>query len=105
MAMGAVVARVVRWLNGEVASKDTAKSRLQLILIQDRASIDPRILNDLREDLMLLIRKYFDVSDEEPEVGFQHEGDSMALVANIPITSIKGRNTDAFGASSGAEAS
>lgn len=102
MAMGAVVARVVRWLNGEVASKDTAKSRLQLILIQDRASIDPRILNDLRADLMDLIRKYFDVSDEAPEVGFQHEGDSMALVANIPIASIKGRNPDAFGASSGA---
>ncbi|MEO2006996.1 MAG: cell division topological specificity factor MinE [Candidatus Poribacteria bacterium] len=105
MALGTVVARVVRWLNGEEASKDTAKSRLQLILIQDRASVDPQILAALRDDLLLLMRKYFDVSDEEPEVDFQHEGDSMALVANIPIVSIKGRNLDAFGASSEAEAS
>jgi cell division topological specificity factor len=105
MALGDVVTRVVRWLNGEVASKDTAKSRLQLILIQDRASVDPQILEALRDDLIDLMRKYFNVSEEQPEVEFQHEGDSMALVANIPITSIKGRNVDAFGAASDAEAS
>jgi cell division topological specificity factor len=104
MALGHVVTRVVRWLNGEVASKDTAKSRLQLILIQDRASVDPQILEALRVDLIDLMRKYFNVSDEA-EVEFQHEGDSMALIANIPITSIKGRNADAFGAPSDAEAS
>ena len=105
MALGDVVSRVVRWLNGEVASKDTAKSRLQLILIQDRASVDPQILEALRHDLIDLMRKYFNVSDEEPDVNFQHEGDSMALVANIPITSIKGRNLDAFGEPRDAEAS
>ncbi|MAE32345.1 MAG: cell division topological specificity factor MinE [Verrucomicrobiales bacterium] len=99
MALGDVVARVVRWLNGEVASKDTAKSRLQLILIQDRASVDPTILNALRDDLILLMTKYFDVSDEEPDVDFQHDGDSLALVANIPIVSLKGRSADAFGGS------
>ncbi len=105
MALGDVVTRVVRWLNGEVASKDTAKSRLQLILIQDRASVDPQIMEALRVDLIELMRKYFNVSEEDPDVAFEHEGDSMALVANIPITSIKGRNMDAFGAPSDAEAS
>ncbi len=92
MSVNELLASVMRWFQGEVASKDAAKDRLQLILIQDRASVDPGILEALREDIMAVMTSYFDVIDDALDVQFQREGTSMALVANIPIRTLRGRH-------------
>jgi cell division topological specificity factor len=86
----------MRWIQGEDASKDQAKSRLQLILIQDRSSVDPGILEALREDLMAVMASYFDVINDGLDVQFQRDGNSLALVANIPIRTLRGRNESQF---------
>ncbi len=69
----------------EDASKDVAKERLRLVLVHDRASLSPQVLDDLKTDLLKVISKYLDIDQEGFQVEFSRHDESMALVANIPI--------------------
>jgi cell division topological specificity factor len=71
----------------EDASKDVAKERLRLVLIHDRASLSPQVLEDLKNDLVKVISQYLDIDQEGFQVEFSRHEKSMALVANIPIKS------------------
>jgi cell division topological specificity factor len=97
MPIADLLSRILRWIQGESPSKDAAKSRLQLILIQDRVGVDTGVLDALREDMVDLLRKYFEVSEEGLDVQLQRADDSIALVASIPILSMKGRHAADFG--------
>ncbi len=70
-------------------SKDTAKERLRLVLIHDRASISPQILDALRGDLIATISKYMDIDEKGIEVNLDRNDHSVALLANIPIKRVK----------------
>ena len=96
MSVFDLVANALRWFQGEGASKDAARDRLQLILIQDRSSVDPGILEALREDMMSVMKTYFDVLDDGLEVEFKREGEGLALIANIPIRTLHGRRDFQF---------
>ena len=80
---------ISRWLRKGKGSKDTGKSRLQLILVHDRTGVSPEILDSLREDIFCAISKYFVVEEGDVEMGIERDEDSVALVANIPILSMK----------------
>ncbi|MBU5483566.1 cell division topological specificity factor MinE [Clostridium sp. MSJ-11] len=71
------------------SSKDTAKERLQLILIHDRATVSPELLDNIKEEIMSVISKYVEIDKDELEITMttsdEEEGNSPALVANIPI--------------------
>jgi cell division topological specificity factor len=71
------------------SSKNIAKERLQLILINDRAGVSPELLEAIKEDILKVISKYVEIDCEEIEVKMtktqQSEGGSPALVASIPI--------------------
>ena len=69
----------------EDASKDVAKERLRLVLVHDRASLSPQVLDDLKTDLLKVISKYLDIDQEGFQVEFSRHDESMALVANIQI--------------------
>lgn len=85
-----------RWLmkvlNPEPKSKSVAKSRLQLILIQDRVGLDEAVMKNLQAELTELLSNYFELDSEHIEINFQREEQSMALVASIPILSSKFRH-------------
>jgi cell division topological specificity factor len=70
-------------------SKDVAKKRLQLVLVHDRASISPEILNKLKEDMIRLISHYLEIDEVALQVTLENEKDTVALVANIPILGLK----------------
>ena len=72
-------------------SKDTAKSRLHLILVQDRIGIDEQLMKALQTDMTVLFSRYFELEQDGIEMEMQREGQSMALVANIPVSSLKVR--------------
>ena len=80
---------ISRWLRRGKGSKDVGKSRLQLILINDRTGVSPEILDALREDMFQIISKYFIVKEDDVEMSLEKEEGSVALVANIPVLSIK----------------
>jgi len=73
-------------------SKNVAKKRLQLVLIQDRTDLSPEILEKLREDLIEVIDRYMEIDTSNIEMDLDRENGSVALVANIPVISIKRKN-------------
>lgn len=76
-------------------SRDTAKERLHLVLMQDRANVSADFLDLMRQEIIEVIKKYVDVDESEIDVRMtnkQNEDGSNgapALYANIPITNIK----------------
>lgn len=71
------------------ASKNIAKERLKLVLVHDRASISPQMLQDLKEDLIKVISTYMVIDEEALEVSLENSENQVALIANIPIKSMK----------------
>lgn len=71
------------------ASKNTAKERLRLVLVQDRASMSPATLEALKEDLIRVISEYMEIDQAGLEVSLSSEDESVALVCNIPILQLK----------------
>ena len=77
----------------EGLSKDKAKERLQLVLMQDRASVSPDFFEAMKKEIIEVIKKYIEIDEETLEVqltrGFEGEdGTGPALYANIPIKNI-----------------
>lgn len=70
-------------------SKDMAKERLQLVLIHDRASLSPGMVEDLRKDLIEVISKYMDFDEEGLDVQVENREDIAMLEVNIPIAQVK----------------
>lgn len=74
-------------------SKDEAKKRLQLVLMQDRASVSPDFFEMMKKEIIEVIKKYIEIDEEALEVqltrGFEDGLEGPALYANIPIKNIK----------------
>lgn len=79
----------------KTVSKNVAKERLKLILIHDRADFSPELLESIREDIMQVISKYVEIDREDMEIKMTssdaEQNSSPALVASIPIKSLKRR--------------
>ena len=71
------------------SSKDIARERLRLVLVHDRATVSPEVINLLKEDLIRVIQQYMDIDVESLLVNVESEDNSVALVANIPIRGMK----------------
>jgi cell division topological specificity factor len=83
--------KLMRLLHQERGSKEVAKNRLQLILIQDRVGADEAIMSDLQAKLTQLLAEYFEFPSEDIDIELQRDGTSMALTASIPIKAMKRR--------------
>ncbi len=70
-------------------SRKTAKERLQLVLIHDRADISPEVMDSLRRDLIAVISTYMEIDESNIELDLEREDRSVALVANIPIRHVR----------------
>ncbi len=67
-------------------SKETLKDRLELVLAYDRAQIPPGKVDALRRDLMEVVERYFPSEGHVgPQVEVEQRGDTVVLVANIPL--------------------
>ena len=78
-----------------VNSKEAAKERLHLVLMQDRANVSADFLELMKQEIIEVIKKYIDVDEREIDVRLTNKenGDGTngapALYANIPILNIK----------------
>ena len=71
-------------------SKETAKDRLKLILMHDRGDVSPELLENIKNDILEVLRKYVEIDiDQELDLQITQTdsefGSVPALVANIPI--------------------
>jgi len=72
-------------LFGKKNSADSAKERLQLVLIHDRTNLTPAELDSLRDDLIETISRHVEIDAQAMQFGVEHDGRSQRLVADIPI--------------------
>lgn len=76
-------------------SKDAAKERLHLVLMQDRANVSADFLELMKQEIIEVIKKYIEVDENAIDVRLTNkENDdgtngAPALYANIPIINIK----------------
>ena len=76
-------------------SKDAAKERLHLVLMQDRANVSADFLDLMKQEIIEVIKKYIDIDESAMDVRLTNkENDdgsngAPALYANIPILNIK----------------
>lgn len=70
-------------------SKNAAKERLQLLLVQDRINLSPEIVEKLREELIEVISRYVEVEQKEIEIELERKDEKTMLLANIPVKGIR----------------
>lgn len=81
--------------NKETNSKQTAKERLHLVLMQDRANVSADFLEMMKQEIIEVIKKYIEVDEKEIDVRLTNEvkedgtTGAPSLYANIPIMNIR----------------
>lgn len=76
-------------------SKEAAKERLHLVLMQDRANVSADFLELMKQEIIDVIKKYIDVDESAIDVRLTNKENAdgtngaPALYANIPIVNIK----------------
>lgn len=81
--------------NKETKSKETAKERLHLVLMQDIANVSADFLEMMKQEIIEVIKKYIEVDEKEIDVRLTNEvkddgtTGAPSLYANIPIVNIK----------------
>ena len=73
----------------EKSSQQIAHDRLKVVLIHDRASISPEVMDKLRDDIIRVISNYMEIDKKDMEINRANDDDSVALVANIPVSKMK----------------
>jgi cell division topological specificity factor len=70
---------------GKKNSAESAKERLQLVLIHDRTDLTPAQLDSLKDDLISTISRHVEIDAQSMRIGVEHDGRSQRLVADIPL--------------------
>ena len=87
--------KVTKKENQVVNSKDAAKERLHLVLMQDRANVSADFLELMKQEIIEVIKKYIEVDETAIDVRLTNKENAdgtngaPALYANIPIMNIK----------------
>ena len=69
----------------EMLSKDTARQRLKLVLIQDRLDLAPEKLGEMKKEIWDVVSKYMVVDDDFMEFEVRRVDELTFLVSNIEV--------------------
>ena len=75
-------------------SKEDAKNRLKLVLIQDRAMLPSGMLENMKDDILQVLSKYVEIEKSKLNIEvcpYDEDPRKIALVANIPILKASNR--------------
>jgi cell division topological specificity factor len=84
------------WMNrllGRKRSAESAKERLQLVLIHDRTDLTPAELDALKDDLLAAISRHVEIDPQAVRIGLERDGRSQRLVADIPLRKLSRRRS------------
>ena len=73
----------------EKSSRQIAKDRLQVVLVHDRASISPKLMEQMQNEIIHVVSKYMEIDRRSVEISLADDTHSVALVANIPVNKMK----------------
>jgi len=82
--------------SAKATSKDVARDRLKLVLMQDRVNCSPDLLEMIKNDIMGVLAKYVDIGDVDLDMKITQEMSDTnepvsVLFANIPIKNMRKR--------------
>ena len=72
-------------------SAESAKERLQFVLVHDRTDLTPAEVEALKDDLLHTIARHVDFDPEAVQIGIERDGRSQRLIADIPLRSTSRR--------------
>lgn len=71
------------------SARATAKDRLKLVLMHDRADIPGPMMDQMRAELLTVLSKYVEIDQAALEVSLERSEGTVALLANIPIRRVR----------------
>ena len=80
-------------VSGRKRSAQSAKERLQLVLIHDRTDITAVELEALKDEILAAISRHVDIDPDAVQIGVERDGREQRLVADIPLRSVARRRT------------
>ena len=93
--IGTFFKKIMKTEPKQLASKDAAKERLHLVLMQDRANVSVDFLELMKQEIIDVIKKYIEIDEKSIDVRLTNQANddgttgAPALYANIPIVNIK----------------
>lgn len=83
------------WLNrlfgrDNLSSAQSAKERLQLVLIHDRTDLSPALVETLKDEIIAVISKHVEIDPGGVEINLSQTQRENRLVANIPLLAAPG---------------
>jgi len=76
---------VSKLLTREPRSKDIARQRLQLVLVRDRQSLSPGLMQTIRDEIILAISKHLEVDEDNAKLTLSQSGGHHRLIVDIPL--------------------
>ncbi len=83
---------LLRWLlkrretvKERVRSKDTARRRLQLVLMHDRLDLSPDMMEQMKREIWEVVSRYMVVEDEFLEFDIRRRDELVVLISNIQV--------------------
>ncbi len=76
-----------QWFGGG-KSANSAKRRLQFVLIHDRAEIAPGMLEAIRDDIINVIADRLQIDRERVAVNIEDEAGERRLMVDIPLAPV-----------------
>ncbi|MEB3186946.1 MAG: cell division topological specificity factor MinE [bacterium] len=73
----------------EPSARETAKDRLRLVLMHDRADIPGPMMEQIRAELLQVLSKYVEIDQSALEVKLEKSEGTVALGAMIPIRRVR----------------
>src|SRR5215472_2845466 len=80
---------ITKFFKREEASKTLAKERLRLVLMSDRVSLAPDIFDEMKGEMLAVIRRYLEIDERALDMHFENLERQFALLASIPVLSVK----------------
>ena len=78
-----------KFFEGEEKPGETAKQRLQIMLRQDRLNVKPEIMEQIKDDIVAVLIKYFDINEEEIMVALEPNEKAMVLSTSLPVIRLR----------------
>jgi cell division topological specificity factor len=81
------------------SSGSVAKDRLKLVLVSDRANCSPELMEQMKTDIIKVISRYVEIDTNGLDIKItqtesaEGNGSVPALIANIPISEMKVKNS------------
>ena len=69
-------------------SKQDAKKRLKLLLIHDQIDLTPSEMEDMKAEIVDVIRKYLEVDGDRTTFELDRSEEAVQLVSTVPVSRI-----------------